>query len=85
MDWASRNSRFIKSYCIGSGLDEYRIFFRYHTNTGGFVIQKGSSAKTTTRLPLGNPLFDYAIGLEVLIIDGLGAAETELLYVTVRN
>ena len=49
------------------------------------MIQKGISAKTTTRLPLGNPLFEYAIGLEVLIIDGLGAAETELLFVKVRN
>ncbi|XP_015751283.1 PREDICTED: sperm receptor for egg jelly-like isoform X1 [Acropora digitifera] len=57
--------------------------FRYHTNTGGFVIQRGSSAKTTTRLPVGNPFFEYAIGLEVLITDGLGAAETELLFAEV--
>ena len=61
------------------------FFFRYHTNTGGFVIQRGSSAKTTTRLPVGNPFFEYAIGLEVLVTDGLGAAETELLFAKVRN
>ena len=49
------------------------------------MIQRGSSAKTTTRLPVGNPFFEYAIGLEVLITDGLGAAETELLFAKVRN
>ena len=49
------------------------------------MIQRGSSAKTTTRLPLGNPFFEYAIGLEVLITDGLGATEAELLSVKVRN
>ena len=49
------------------------------------MIQRGSSAKTTTRLPVGNPFFEYAVGLEVLITDGLGAAETELLFAKVRN
>ncbi|XP_068682590.1 polycystin-1-like protein 2 [Montipora foliosa] len=58
--------------------------FIYHTNKGGFVIQKGSSPKATTRLPLGNPLYGYVVGLEILIIDGLGAAFSDLLYVFVE-
>lgn len=57
----------------------------YHTNTGAFVIQKGSSSEATTRLPLGNPMHDYVIALEIQIIDSLGAARMEVLIVSVCN
>ena len=63
----------------------FLLSLRYHTNTGGFVIQKGSSPKATTRLPLGNPTHGYIIGLEIQIIDSLGAAWMKLLTVTVCN
>lgn len=47
-------------------------------------MQKGLSPNATTRLPLGNPLHDYAIALEIQIIDSLGAAALDILAVTVR-
>ena len=47
-------------------------------------MQKGLSPNATTRLPLGNPLHDYAIALEIQIIDSLGAATLDILVVKVR-
>ena len=46
-------------------------------------MQKGSSPNATTRLPLGDPLHDYAIALEIQIIDSLGAGTLEILVVYV--
>lgn len=57
----------------------------YHTNTGAVVIQKGHSPNATTRLPLGNPMHDYVILVEIQIIDALGAAYVDIKMVTVRN
>ena len=50
----------------------------YHTNTGSVVIQKGSSPNATTRLPLGDPLHNYAIALGIQILDSLGASTLEI-------
>ena len=57
--------------------------YRYHTNTGGVVMQKGLSPNATTRLPLGNPLHGFAIALEIEIIDALGAGTLDILVVMV--
>lgn len=47
------------------------------------VVQKGSSPNATARLPLGDPLHDYAIALEIQILDSLGASTLEILVAMV--
>ncbi|XP_078349560.1 polycystin-1-like protein 2 isoform X5 [Oculina patagonica] len=73
-------------YCEGWDDEDLPLSyeFKYHTNTGGVVMQKGLSPNATTRLPLGNPLHDYAIALEIQIIDSLGAATLDILVVMVE-
>jgi hypothetical protein len=48
------------------------------------VIERTFNNHITTRLPLGDPVSDYMVPIEVLIIDSLGASSMDLIPVTVR-
>ncbi|XP_031571396.1 uncharacterized protein LOC116305596 isoform X3 [Actinia tenebrosa] len=58
--------------------------FRYHTNTGMIVIEKTFSNHIITRLPLGDPVADYIVPIEVLVSDSFGGSSMDFTFVFVK-